>query len=398
MNKEKPKILPKIVIPLLIIAIGFIASKYIASSAPKAKKNRPEATTTLVDIVSLNSSDENIVIKSMGKVISAKKIALKSRVAGEISKINADFLEGGFIKKGDEIIRLDPKDYELALSRAKSVVANSQYSLKIERGHQYVAKREWELLNKERHTSNIKSDLALRKPHLNKAHAELKAALAELEQAKLNLKRTTIRAPFNSIILSKEVDIGSSISTQEKLATLVGTDNYHIMVSLPIDRLKWLAIPNNNSKKTSKVTIFSGDNSTSMWVGSVTKLLGDLESEGRMARLLVTIEDPLGLKSEDRRKLPLLIGSYVHVEIEGQKVNGVFSLPRSALKDNESVWIASDDNKLEIRPIEVIWRDKSIVLIKDGLNENEQLVISNIPTPVEGLPLRINIKKQSPIN
>jgi multidrug efflux pump subunit AcrA (membrane-fusion protein) len=157
-------------------------------------------------------------------------------------------------------------------------------------------------------------ELALRKPHLAKAQSDLAAAQAELDQAKLSLSRTDITAPFNSVVRDKFVEIGSQMSTQDALAELVGTDEYWIRVSLPVDRLRWIRIPSNRSETGALATIhYRGHQRT----GRVIRLLGDLEAQGRMARILVSVKDPLGRKGTQPDTMPLLIGEYVRVEIQG---------------------------------------------------------------------------------
>jgi multidrug efflux pump subunit AcrA (membrane-fusion protein) len=176
-------------------------------------------------------------------------------------------------------------------------VTDAEYNLKLELGHQEVAKREWMLLNGGKPAKSSDVDLALRKPHLDKAKADLEAAKAELKQANLNLARTRIRAPFNAIVRTHNVEMGSQVSIQDPLAELVCTDEYWIKVSIPVDRLKWISTPRNATESGSAVRIYyrNGFERT----GTVIKLFGDLETEGRMARILVSVEDPLSLESPD---------------------------------------------------------------------------------------------------
>jgi hypothetical protein len=121
----------------------------------------------------------------------------------------------------------------------------------------------------------------------------------------------------------------------------------------------------------------------------VARLLSDLETEGRMARILVEVPDPLGLKASNRDRTPLLIGEYVRVEVMGRKLDGVFQIPRTALKDNSSIWIVSQNQTLEIRKVRPVWRDADVVLLQNGLKSGEQLIVSDLPAPVEGMTVRV---------
>jgi len=256
-----------------------------------------------------------------------------------------------------------------------------------------VAKREWELLSGTQPVQDMEKELALRKPHLEKARAELAAAQAELETAMLNLDRTRIMAPFNAMVRSKSVDLGSQVTPQDSLAELVGTDAYRIQTSIPMDHLGWIQIPGRAGGSGSKARIIyaQGHECT----GTVTRLMGYLSTEGRMARILVEIKDPLGLKAEEQDRVPLLIGEYVRVEVQGRKLDRAFQIPRTALRDNSSVWIVTEDQTLEIRKVRPVWRDADIVLLQDGLNPHERLVVSDLPAAVEGMPVRIdNLKSE----
>jgi hypothetical protein len=118
--------------------------------------------------------------------------------------------------------------------------------------------------------------------------------------------------------------------------------------------------------------------------------MGDLAAEGRMARILVEVVDPLGLKTSNKDREPLLIGEYVRVKILGRILDGVFQIPRTALRDNSSVWIVKENQTLEIRKVHPIWRDADVVLLKDDLNPGEQLIVSDLAAPVEGMSVRVN--------
>jgi len=327
----------------------------------------------------------------MGTVVPAREVVLKSRVSGEIIEIHPEFTEGGFLKKDMKILQIDPKDYELALARKQSAVTDAQHALKLELGHQTVAKREWDLLNQGKPALEMEKELALRQPHLDKVRADLSAAEAELKAAMLDLERTQIFSPFNAMVRSKSVDLGSQVTPQEPLAELVGTDAYRIQTSLPVDRLEWIDVPVKAGDPGSKARVIYGQNQECS--GTVIRLMGDLASEGRMARVLVEVIDPIGLKASKQNRVPLLIGEYVRVKIFGRKLDRVFQIPRSALRDNSNIWIAGENQTLEIRKVRPIWRDAEVVLLQDGLTSGERLIVSDLPAPVNGMPVRVETLK-----
>ncbi len=380
------KWLRTLLVCVMIIAAGIAGASYITRTAPRAQKRPPERTLALVKTQVLSPDSHQVAVTAMGTVIPAKEITLKTRVPGQIHAVHPEFVEGGYIRAGDKVLKIDPTDYELAIARQKSAVVNAEYALKVEMGYQDVAQREWSLLNPGKEATAQEAELALRKPHLAKARSDLAAAHADLEQAQLNLSRTDIVAPFNAIVRSTQVDVGSQVTTQDALAQLVGTDEYWIQVSLPMERLAWIRIPRNNKEQGAPVTvIYRGYRRQ----GTVARLLSDLETEGRMARILVSVNDPMGLTSKPRDDAPpLLIGEYVSVEILGQRLENVYRIPRSALRDNSTIWVLADNDTLQIIPVETIWRDADYVLMKNGVHSGMRLIVSDLATPVDGMALR----------
>jgi RND family efflux transporter MFP subunit len=377
-----------IVLSIALIAAGIAGAAYISKTAPKARKRPPVKPLPLVQVIDVRPEAERILVPAMGTVIPAQEIVLESRVAGEIVSIHPEFTVGGHLKKGAEVLQIDPQDYELALILAKARVKDAESKLKILKAEAAAAKDEWRVINRNQAGKNNKpSPLLIKEPQLTAAQAMLIAENADVKKAQLDLARTKISAPFNAMVRKKQVDIGSQVSSQEQLAELVGTDEYWIQASMPVDRLNWIMIPRNSGDPGAKVRIFYRNGIELN--GTVIKLLGELEAEGRMARVLVEVKDPLGLNIAEKKHPPLLIGEYVRMEIEGRQLKNVYRIPRTALRDNTRIWLVSNDGKLEIRTIETLWRDAQSVLLTDGLQPGEQLIVSDLSKPMDGMPLQV---------
>jgi hypothetical protein len=196
------------------------------------------------------------------------------------------------------------------------------------------------------------------------------------------------------MVLNRYVNLGSKVASQERLADLVGTDIYWVQVSLPVEKLRWIKIANGQSKGSGAKIIYREDYSIA---GQVVRLLPDLSREGRMARLLIEVKDPLGLKSQEKKQPMLLIGEYVRVQIEGEELKNVYRIPRPALRNDTEVWIVDEENKLAIRSVKTIWRDEGSVVLQDDFRSGETLVVSDLAAPVAGMPVRVGqpgMKKQ----
>jgi len=373
----------------MVLIASMAAAAYITKSSPKARKRPPPKISPLVQVVRAQPDTHEVIISAMGTVIPAREIVLESRVAGEIVFVNPEFSAGGFLKKGAEVLRIDPQDYSLALTLAQARVKDAESKLKLLEEEAAAAGDEWRILynGRQKDDSGPPPPLLVKKPQLSAARAMLTAEKAEVQKARLDLARTKIRTPFNAIVRSKNVDIGSQVSGQEKLADLVGTDEYWIQASIPVERLSWINIPRSPAQSGSKVRILYRN--THERSGRVIKLLGALDTEGRMARILVEVQDPLGLKATENNQLPLLIGEYVRIEIEGRQLQNVYRIPRAALRDDANLWIVSDDGKLDIREVAIEWRDARTVLLRKGLEPGDRLIVSDLPSPIPGMPVQV---------
>lgn len=393
-SKKAGRNILRIVISLVLIAAGIGGARFLIATKPKVIKKPPVKMEPLVRTVALHPENYTLKIPVMGTVMPAREISLEAQVAGEVVFLHSEFTEGGMLLKGTEILKIDQKDYELAVEQKKRALAEAVFQFRLEEGRQEVARKEWELLYGDKSLDVVESELALRKPHLEKVQVEIAAAEAELEQAQVNLRRTTLAIPFNAMVLNRYVNLGSKVASQERLADLVGTDIYWVQVSLPVEKLRWIKIANGQSKGSRAKIIYREDYSMA---GQVVRLLPDLSKEGRMARLLIEVKDPLGLKSQEKKQPMLLIGEYVRVQIEGEELKNVYRIPRPALRNDTEVWIVDEENKLAIRSVKTIWRDEGSVVLQDGFRSGETLVVSDLAAPVAGMPVRVGqpgMKKQ----
>ncbi|MBN1804954.1 MAG: efflux RND transporter periplasmic adaptor subunit [Sedimentisphaerales bacterium] len=379
----------KILVPVLIIVGAITIYRYQIRTSPRLKRQKPPPQPKLVQVIPVRQDDCKTKITADGIVIPAQQVALRPQVTGQVVYISPDVVPGGIVLAEQKLIEIDHRDYEILVRQRKSDVAKAIKDLKVEEGNQAVAKQEYELLGEIIREED--RELVLREPQLASTRAAQESAQATLEKARLDLARCDIIAPFNAIVQEKHVDFGATVSTNSDLITLTGTDEAWIEVKVWISQLKWLTIPRTNGDSGSGVTIYNNlawGNGKSR-TGRVLCLIGELETQGRLARLLVAVDDPFCLKPQNRDLPQLLMGSYVSAEIEGRTLKSVYPVKRSHFRDNDTVWILNDSNQLDIRHVKVAFLDSDKVYVNEGLNEDEKLVTTDIAAPVEGMPLRI---------
>ncbi|WP_415713658.1 efflux RND transporter periplasmic adaptor subunit [Maridesulfovibrio sp.] len=378
------------VLPLLIVVAAVLGAKALLATKPVAKKKAPVVSAPLVNVSVLEVKDVHVWTPVMGTVEAAREINLEPQVSGRVISVSDSFIPGGYFDKGDEVLRIDPIDYELAVQQQQAVVTDAEYNLKLESGQQRVAGREWKLLKKSSGGTAQEAELALRKPHLQKAQADLSSSLAKLKQARIDLARTRVRAPFACMVVSKSADLGAHLSLNETIASLVGTEEFWVVVSVPVDRLSSIVIPkaeNGYKGAKARVVMDSGKTSTER-EGEVLRLLPSLEEKGRMARVIVSVKDPLNLKGGEVR--PLLLGSYVNVYIDSGKLEKVIAIPRTAFRDNNTIWVLKEGGLLDIRTVYPVWRDQDYVYLDSGVSDGEKLVVTDISAPLQNMKLREN--------
>ena len=392
----------KVILPIVFIAIGLGAAAMMINNPVKPKHQEVPELVELVDVMTAELSNRQIIITAKGTVIPAKQIMVTPQLSGKIIKMSPKLVPGGVFRKGDELIAIDPRDYEIALEASQERVADAIYRLKMEKGQAAVALQEWNLLEDSVPTTEEGKELALRKPQIEKAEASLKAAKSTVRKAEINLSRTRIKAPFNAIVLSENVDMGQVVGPQSQVAALAGTDVYWVQVAVPVEYLSRINIPKRMGQKGSEAELIIRSGSLEIKrTGYVVRLLGDIEKAGRLARLLVAVEDPMLLKNNKEEELPLLLGSFVEVNIKGEELENIYVLPRKALRDVEEkvagegynkewIWVIDDESRLRFKQVDVAWRMKDEVFVSAGLEGDETIITNSIPTPIEGLKVEIN--------
>lgn len=386
----------RIVLTVLVPLAGLAVAFALIRTRPKPAKSATPPPAAVVEVKKMEPARERAIVEAMGTVVHAKSVTVFPEVGGRIVYQSPNLVPGGRVKAGEVLVRLDARDYQLQVEQQAANVERAEFELKMEQSRKAIAEREWKLLGGGGGAvTSTSSDLALRKPHIKNARAALEAARSGLDRAKLNVERATIVAPFSAIVMEELVDVGQVVSPQTKLATLTGTDEFWVQVSIPVERLSWIRVPGFDAAAAgggsrARIVQDMGAGRRSERTGKVVRLLGDLDPVGRMARVVVAIEDPLGLRvPEADRGLPLLLGAYVSVEIEGEELEDVFVIPRTALRGDDEVLTVGGGERLESRKVEVVFRRSSSVLVKGGLQAGDRLVTSRVATPVPGMKVQV---------
>lgn len=379
----------KIILPIVILAVGLIAMRFLILNRPIPLKQTRENPGALVKVVKAESQERQIKIFGTGTVQPEQEVTITLQVNGLINKVAPGFAAGAFFRKGELLFAVESIDYELTVERAKASLIQAENEIIIIESKAAVARQEWERLKlKDQKEPN---PLIVYGPQYEDAKAKRNAVAASLKQAELDLQRTRITAPFNCIVRSEEVGVGKYVRAGNNVAMVASVDGAEIVVPLQLDDLRWLSIPRQgNSEKGSDATVrLEVGTNLYQWQGQLVRSLGEVDMKSRMARLVVRVDDPYRLRTEGyTQKLNLELGMFVEVVFQGETLADMVEIPRAALRENSTVWIMDSDQKLKIVPVEIIRLQKDTILVDGSLEDGDLVILTSLPGGADGMKLR----------
>ena len=386
---SKKKTLIKIVLPLLVILAGFGIMKFLIASRAEPKKEVRKDPGIIVEVAKAEKSDTEVNVYGTGMVEPAEEITISPQVNGRVVSVAPNLAVGGFFSRGALLFQIEDTDYRLALDRALSAKAKAEYDLATIESQARIARSEWDLINKDRDIPP--NPLALYEPQLKNARASLASAVAAVAQAEIDLERTAVTAPFNSRVRSENIDRGQYVRAGNSVAVLSGTDIAEIPVPLSLDDIGWLRVPRSGEPGNgaeASVSINIGGKRFE-WKGRVVRSTGEVDQKTRMMQLVVAVKDPYGLKRENDPQHPaLVVGTFVDVTIKGRVLKEVFVIPRKAIRDDSTVWIMDEEDKLQIKTVKPVRIEGEKVILAEGIHDGDFIVLSNVSGAANGMKLR----------
>ncbi|MGD2188043.1 MAG: efflux RND transporter periplasmic adaptor subunit [Desulfobacterales bacterium] len=385
MSKHNPRII-HFIVTMVFIGIGALVFVVLTATKPKLERTKPPAPKPMVRVTTVKTRSQVVTIKGEGTVRPLREIQLVPQVNGKVIFASRALVDGGEFKKGELLLRIDPLDYQLAVTLAQARVKDSESNLKVAEEEAAASREEWQLLYKADAKDNQIPALVAKEPQLAAARAKLAADRAELQKARLNLERTELKAPFDGRVSEENVDIGQYVSTGQTLATLFSTNQAEIVVPFEDDDLYWFHVPgftpgDGPGSVVSVSTRIAGREA--FWPGRVVRAEGKLDERTRMINVVIRVDKPYETKP------PLAAGLFVTVDIEGRTMENAAMIPRSALRDNNVVWVVDKNGQLKFRTVTVARLTSNAVLLEGGLNDGEMVVVSSLKAVTDGMKVRI---------
>lgn len=382
----------KVLLPVVFLAVAIGASFVMIQSQPEAMQKPAPPPSLLVSVDVAERRPVRFTVTSRGSVSPRTETTLVSEVAGQIVEVSPAFVSGGFFKRGDVLIRMDPRIYEASVKRARAEVAKARTQVATEHALAGYALEDWQRLQRLNAARGPASDLTLRKPQLQQALAELESKNAEYDKAREDLRRTVIRAPYDGMIREKIADVGQFVNVGAQLARAFAVDRAEVRLPLTQQDLRYLDLERLENGGTLPVTLHArfGDDAFSR-PARVVRSEGVFDATSRVLYVVAQIDDPYHLdRPQEEPARPLRIGTFVAAEIAGTAGGDLFALPRHALVRGTTVWVVDEAMAIHPREVDVVRTDEEFAYIAAGLADGDRYVTTPIDQPLPGMKVRLD--------
>ena len=373
--------------PVVVLAFGFGVVQMMAAAKPAPEKKEEEQR--LVSLLYSEAREESVhlAVATQGEVRPHTEIDLTPQVEGRIVAISDSFAEGAGFEPGETLIQLDDADYRLALARAEAGVAQAEVLLLQAKAAANIKRQQWKSINPNKEPT----PLQVNQPQVAEAEAKLRSAKAELADAKLNLARTQIKLPFRGRVISREVGVGQFVTASTPLGRVFATDRVEVRLPLTDSQLLELDLPMGfvatDKNPGPQVTLSAQIGPEQrQWQGRIVRTQAAVDQQTRLIYAVVEVQDPYGTGASDG--VPLAVGLFVSAQAEGVQARQALVLPREALRNADKVYVIDQDDRLDIRTVEVLSTSENRVVVASGIAEGERVVISTIANAVDGMQVQ----------
>ncbi len=376
----------KVILPVAILVVAVLVFIVLIRTPARLEAVPPEQAVASVRVASVYSEDVMLEVQSQGRVQASRRLSLSAAAMGPVSWVSPSFVVGGYFEADEVILRIDSRDYETALERASSSLAQTQADARhaaeeLERNSALAVQRlisESQLRDLQRQAEN--------------AAGRVRDAQGAVAQAELDLRRSEVRAPFATIVESVKIDLGQHMGRGQELAVLLSADEVEVRLPLAINQLSYLDIPLGARGElpldVAPIVNLSGRLGADMqhWQGRLVRMEGSIDTASNAVQAIVRVV-------QQDAEIPLPIGLYVEASIQGRKAENVIVLPREVVRGNSRVLVVDTENRLWYRDIEIMRFENERVLITSGLANGERICLSPIQAVIEGM--RVNVVEDS---
>lgn len=383
MNPVKIKFNIKITRRRLIIAVVCLAAIIVGIVLLTRPKAVPEVYPT-VAVENVTTENVEIYGEYVGRIRAQQFVEVRARVEGYLEKMS--FEEGSYVRKGQTLFVIDPKQYKAKADKARAQL-NKDKSLALK------AKRDLDRI-KPLYEQNAASQLDLDNAiaTYETATASVSMSEADLTQAEMELNYTSVQSPISGYISERHVDIGTLVGpgAQSLLATIVKSDT--VRVDFSMTELDYLRSKERNVNLGHK-------DSTRSWDPYITVTLAD--NSVYPVRGLVDFAEPqvdpqtgtFSVRAEmPNPKHILLPGQSTRVKLLLDVREGAIVVPTKAIvieKGGAYIYVVTPNDKVEKRFIELGPELPNKVVVERGLASGERIVVEGYHKLTPGMTVHV---------
>ena len=394
-NNEHPSgrcMKTKKILPVLIMLFASVAAWALFNARPEVATASVEPPALLVDVIEAKRNPVTFSVQSQGSVAPRTQTTLVAEASGQIIEVSPAFVSGGFFRKDDVLVRIDPRNYASVVKRARAAVARAETQLATETATASYAQEDYARLQRLNPNTAPPSALALRKPQLSAAMAELQSAQADLEKAEGDLDRTVIRAPYDGLVRQKIADVGQYVNVGSQLASTFAIDIAEVRLPITQNDLQYLEISRLRAGLPLEAVLRAElGGQTVSWPASITRSEGVFDADTRVLYLVAQVLDPYGVQAgTEMAQLPLMMGTFVSAEIAGRTGGDLFVIPRQSIYRGETLWLVDEDSTIRPTRVDVVRADENFFYVSDGLVEGDRYCATSVEQPLPGMKVRVS--------
>lgn len=378
----------KILLPIGVLALGVIGAFVLIAMRQQPEQRPPTPAVMLVEAIQPTVNRERFTVRAQGTVQPRTETTMVAEVSGRITSLSDAFVAGGFFRAGTELARIDPSDYETALLAAEADLAAAEATLSDEQARSDQARDDFRRLHGDTREPN---ELVLRLPQLARAKASVQAEQAAVMRAQRNLERTRIQLPFDGMVKQRDVDLGQFVNAGTSLGVAFAVDMAEVRLPISDRDLSFVGIPvfGQGTELQRPVTLHGNvAGQLNEWPAELVRTEGIVDENTRLTYLVAEVRDPYGLIAGTHDPA-LPMGTFVEADIAGRAAEGLIVLPSEALHNGDQVYLANDEDELEVRTVNVVRSTPSWVYVDDSILPDDRVITTAIPAPVPGLKLRV---------
>lgn len=387
-NVEEPRkgggmrVILMLIIAALIIAVGVFTLKFLMSNKVEAKKVDVEAHVPTVKVVAATKVNVTPRLELEGVVSPAKRTVLISEVSGAVVEISSRLEVGNVLEKDEVILRINDADYRTQLASVESSLADAELVLAQEKARAAQSTRDWKKLG----NGKPATELVRRLPQIKSASARITAAKAAIAKAKRDVAKTVVRAPYRCLVEAKNIEEGAYVAARTQIAAVYSDADFEVRLPVSLDEVGVLPAGNGLNAEVKFSTLMGGVKYR--WNGRVDRFEGGIDTKTFSMVMMAKVAPN---ESQDGFVYPPK-GLFLKGEMQGEELIGVIQIPRVARREGDRVWLLTEENKLRIIKVNVVYEDRDYFYVQEEIKAGDKVIMSPIAIPLDKMDLVEDVK------